>query len=902
MLVSISCARRETSAVTSALSTAPGGWQLLWQVGPSERAYAPLAYDVDDEVLLVFGGLASSTGPAYQDTWEWSEGFAAWQERTPVGAVPPSRYAHGTAYDTVRKKTLLFGGVTFNNGLFNDLWEWDSPTGTWTERVITGLQPSPRYAAGMVWDSARQRAVIFGGVGPNSVYLNDLWEWDGTTGTWTNPAPGGTQPTARAYHTMVYDSARQKVVVYGGTDGTNSFDETWEWDGAAQKWTQGPAIGSSGHNTPSPTQIDDVGITYAAMAFDSSRGKIVMYTNTDVSPSDQSRRVWEYAPLATPPGWTAIATTVAGVATGPYPGGFAYQADRNVLVAYDAGGNLWDYDPVSAVWTNRLPSGPLERSYSAIVYDSRASEVRVFGGTTCCGAAYSVLQDLWSWPHPAGDWNEGNWDNLTNANSPGPSGQYNAGVAAYDSKRDQLLILVSSGTGTATVWTWTSSTDSWAQTPATVPATGPIPNTGGAGFPTFYDRARDEVVIFGNQVWELDPATATLVVRGAVPASPGVAELPQVAYDPDRSVAYFFNVDTKGTVRQWDAKTNTSSDWTPPVSGAGPALRVGEAVVFDPNRRVVIMMGGSTPRVVDGGVATGGTPLNDTWEWDPVSGAWTNTTDSTTLPSPLSLIALRYDLVNARALVFRGSLSSILPFDYMLDQIWEYRGPAVPIDGGVGIAPDSGTGGTGGARADGGGLDAGPTQTGAGGTGGGLDAGPIQTGAGGTGGGLDAGPIQTGAGGTGGGLDAGPIQTGAGGTGGGVGTVPDGGPGGTEGATRDGGGLDARPGQTGAGGGGGAVVDGGGGRSTSDASVASGMTGGAGGLGHRDAASDHDGIAGSSGAPADGGTGRSDSGCNCVAEGSSGRVSVVDLLLAALVLSRLRSRPRRPREVTGSAS
>jgi len=842
LLLSISCARRDTYAVSSALSISPGGWQLLWQVGPLAREYSPLAYDVDDQRLQVFGGLAPSTDSVDQDTWEWSGGFGAWQERTPAGAVPPGRYLHVTAYDTVRKKTLVFGGLTTNSVFFNDLWEWDSPTETWTERVISGPQPSPRYATGMVWDLARQRAVVFGGAGPNGVYLNDLWEWNGTTGTWTNPTPGGAQPTARAYHTMAYDSVRQKVVVYGGTDGTNSFDETWEWDGAAQTWTQGPAIGSTGNTTPSSSQTDDVGIAYSSMAFNSSRGKIVMYTNTDVSPSNQSRRVWEYAPLATPPSWTANATTVAGVATGPYPGSFAYEADRNVLVAFDARGNIWEYDPVSAVWTNRLPSGPLARSSSAIVYDSRASEIRAFGGTTCCGAAFGFFQDLWSWPH-VGGWNDGNWDNLTNANSPGPSGQYNAGAAAYDSKRDKLLIFVSSGTGTATVWTWTSSTDSWTQTPATVPATGPMPNTGGVGFPTFYDQSRDKVVIFGNQVWELDPATATLAVRGAVPASPGLAELPLVAYDPDRSAAFFINADGKGAVRQWDAQTNTSTDWAPPAGGAGPALRVNEAVVFDSNRRVVIMMGGNTPRVVAGGVTTGGTPLNDTWEWNPVSGTWTNTTDST-LPSPLSLVALRYDSVNARALVFQGGLSSILPINDMLDQIWQYRGPVVPLDGGADAASDSGTAGRGGARADGGGIEAGSTPTG------------------------------------------------AGGTGGGAGAASNGGPGGTGGGTRDGGGPDARLSQTGVGGMGGVEVDGGGGHRTSDASVTTGMTGGAGGRGPLDAGSDHDGSAGHSGAPTDGGTTRSGSGCTYVAAGSPGWGEVVDLLLAALAFFRLRSRQK----------
>src|SRR5262249_12382183 len=55
--------------------------------------------------------------------------------------------------------------------------------------------PPGRYDAGMAFDSARNRTVLFGGVDVNFNGLNDTWEWDGSTWTQLSPA---TSPPARS--------------------------------------------------------------------------------------------------------------------------------------------------------------------------------------------------------------------------------------------------------------------------------------------------------------------------------------------------------------------------------------------------------------------------------------------------------------------------------------------------------------------------------------------------------------------------------------------------------------------------------------------------------------------------------------------------------------------------------
>lgn len=65
----------------------------------------------------------------------------------------------------------------------------------------------------MAFDSARNRTVLFGGMGSTGE-LSDTWEWNGTA--WS---PISTpMPPARAFHGLAYDSARQRTVLFGGAN------------------------------------------------------------------------------------------------------------------------------------------------------------------------------------------------------------------------------------------------------------------------------------------------------------------------------------------------------------------------------------------------------------------------------------------------------------------------------------------------------------------------------------------------------------------------------------------------------------------------------------------------------------------------------------------------------------
>jgi hypothetical protein len=118
----------------------------------------------------------------------------------------------------------------------------------------------------MTYDAARQRVVLFGGSNGTANAFADTWEWDGTTWLQLNlasPVPD------RSLFAMAYDSSRQRVVLFGGLSDyflTGLADDTLEWDGTT--WAPRLPVTSP---TPGP----------ATMAYDEARQRMTLVTGGD---------------------------------------------------------------------------------------------------------------------------------------------------------------------------------------------------------------------------------------------------------------------------------------------------------------------------------------------------------------------------------------------------------------------------------------------------------------------------------------------------------------------------------------------------------------------------------------------------------------------------------------------
>jgi hypothetical protein len=204
-------------------------WTLRSSSGPAPRYGHALVYDSVRGSLFLFGGFKGTTDG---ETWEYTGTNGRWFLRSATGG-PSGRLRHAMVFDSVRNVSLVFGGQDTDaaDGVFsNDLWQWESQPRRWTQ--LPSAPPPSRYLHGMVFDSARGVALLFGGLELGYAYGADTWAWDGTA--WTQESTP-TEPSPRAAHAMAFDSTRNVAVLFGGFDGTFNR-ETWEWDGT--QWAQ----------------------------------------------------------------------------------------------------------------------------------------------------------------------------------------------------------------------------------------------------------------------------------------------------------------------------------------------------------------------------------------------------------------------------------------------------------------------------------------------------------------------------------------------------------------------------------------------------------------------------------------------------------------------------------------
>lgn len=257
-------------------------WSQFSLARPSPRRYGAMAWD--SERMLHFGGsIGVSSHSAQTHLFEWDETAQAiiWKLQSPVTS-PTARSSHAMAWDPARRRVLLFGGQD-GVGELGDTWEWNPDTRNWTQ-LSPATSPPARAGAKMVYDHVRQRMVLFGGFdGTNSA--GDTWEYDGTT--WAQVATTG--PAARQQHGMVFDDARGVAVLFGGFEQTTVFGDTWEWNGTA--WTQVAATG--------PAARDSM-----AMVYD---GSIRMFGGRAVGGADLGD-TWLYRPGT---GWVQLSPSTS---------------------------------------------------------------------------------------------------------------------------------------------------------------------------------------------------------------------------------------------------------------------------------------------------------------------------------------------------------------------------------------------------------------------------------------------------------------------------------------------------------------------------------------------------------------------------------------------------------------
>eukprot|EP00076_Gallus_gallus_P045921 XP_025011459.1 host cell factor 2 isoform X5 [Gallus gallus] len=210
-------------------NTATNQWFLPAVRGDIPPGCAAHGFVCDGTRILVFGGMVEY-GRYSNDLYELQASRWLWKKVKPqapsTGSPPCPRLGH--SFSLYGNKCYLFGGLAnesedSNNNVpryLNDFYELELQHGSgvvgWSIPVTKGIMPSPREShTAIVYcrkDLGVPKMYIFGGM--CGCRLNDLWELDIETMTWSRPETKGTVPLPRSLHTA--NVIGNKMYVFGG--------------------------------------------------------------------------------------------------------------------------------------------------------------------------------------------------------------------------------------------------------------------------------------------------------------------------------------------------------------------------------------------------------------------------------------------------------------------------------------------------------------------------------------------------------------------------------------------------------------------------------------------------------------------------------------------------------------
>jgi hypothetical protein len=234
------------------------------------------------------------------------------------------------------------------------------------EELETEQDPGVRICALMVYDSESDKILIFGGF-DGSGMSEELWAFDYETKKWTNKTPSS-GPLGRCGQGFIYDSKRDLCIMFGGVGNDEKYyNDTWKYDYNSNTWTELFPVDS-----PSPR-------CKGGIAYDSKSDRIIWF------------------------------------------GG--YGPDKELL------DETWAYNYKENTWLKMTPNvSPQARQRNPMMYDGDSDRVILFGGWV---DGDEVLGDTWAY-----DFDTDTWTNMNPTTSPKPRARFGR---AYDPTRDVIL-------------------------------------------------------------------------------------------------------------------------------------------------------------------------------------------------------------------------------------------------------------------------------------------------------------------------------------------------------------------------------------------------------------------------------------------------------------------------------
>ena len=357
--------------------TGPPIWTLLTPAGtPPEfrMAHAAVADPSHDRMIVVSGFDGGFTYRKDVVALSYASG-GAWS--TLLEPPPDARIRHSMIYDSNRDRIVVFGGETF--GPVSDAPYALPLTGltNWERLTPAGTSPGGLSDHSAIYDPVRDRMLVYPGA------AGDVWELSFSGGpAWSHIVPSGAVPPPRNGHSAIYDPVRDRMIVFGGVDGSTYRNDAWALSlSGSPAWSQVvPAAG------PLPAAR-----TRHTAAYDAVHDRMIVFAGVN---TNTLRDVWTLSLSGVVPTWSEVMTTGT-----PPPAFFgmrgAYDPIRDRLLAYVGSSGSRTHALALAgtpTWTQLAPDGdkPISRCHMTALFDSPRDRMIIFGGFLCGG-----LEDPW---------------------------------------------------------------------------------------------------------------------------------------------------------------------------------------------------------------------------------------------------------------------------------------------------------------------------------------------------------------------------------------------------------------------------------------------------------------------------------------------------------------------------
>jgi hypothetical protein len=155
-------------------------------------------------------------------------GTLQWSAITLSGGVDPGRTPHAAVYDSLRDRVVMFGGAQVTQLYviyYDETWELRFNGDCCAEAALIAQdnRPPRRADHAAIHDPVRNRMIVSGGHDDIQVHA-DVWALDLADDHWEQLFPAGSLSPSR--HTAVYDPVGDRMVVYPPHSGASVWELT----------------------------------------------------------------------------------------------------------------------------------------------------------------------------------------------------------------------------------------------------------------------------------------------------------------------------------------------------------------------------------------------------------------------------------------------------------------------------------------------------------------------------------------------------------------------------------------------------------------------------------------------------------------------------------------------------